>query len=141
MPRSAPRTRCPACRATTTRTDLTAWMLDHDRPAGGHCDHGTRQAMEGDVPRPRTNASQVAALRLGLELARLLVERPRRVEELVEELEVQPRSVQRLLAGLRDADVEIESEVRHQRERYYSIKVVPTWLARAVRVIGRVTTP
>lgn len=59
---SAPRARCPVCRATTTRTDLTAWMLDHDRPAGGHCDRGTRQAMEGDVPRPRTGPRSEAVV-------------------------------------------------------------------------------
>jgi hypothetical protein len=46
------RLRCPVCGATTHRTDFTAWMLDHDRPAGGHCDRGALRAIEGDRARP-----------------------------------------------------------------------------------------
>jgi DNA-binding transcriptional ArsR family regulator len=87
---------------------------------------------------PRTKPTQVESLRRGLEIARLLAEKPHRTEELAEAVDLDRRSVEILMAGLRDAGLEIETEVRDQRYRYHSLRVIPTWLARAVRALGRI---
>lgn len=81
------------------------------------------------------SSTQAETLRRGIETARLLWERPRRVEEVAEELDLERRAVERLLAGLRDAGIEIQTEARG-RERYHSIRTLPTWLARAIRTLS-----
>ena len=84
---------------------------------------------------PRAKPDQAQLLRRGIEAARLLVEKPRTVEELGQELDLDERTTRRLLAGLREAEVTLEVEV-DWRERRYSIRVLPVWLARAVRVLA-----
>jgi DNA-binding transcriptional ArsR family regulator len=51
---------------------------------------------------------------------RLLRERPHRTEEIGDALGVPRRTVERLLAGIREAGLELETEVRG-RERYHSL--------------------
>ena len=75
-------------------------------------------------------------LRRGIEAARLLWERPRRVVELAEALDLETRAVERMLVGLRTAGLEIETEARG-RERYHRLVAMPAWLARAVRQLSR----
>lgn len=84
------------------------------------------------TPAPRT---QAAYLRRGIEVAALISQRPRTVTEIAEELAVERRLVQRLLASLRGAGLEIETAV-DWRDRRYSLKVVPTWLAKAARALA-----
>jgi predicted DNA-binding transcriptional regulator YafY len=83
-------------------------------------------------PAPRT---QVETMRRGIEMARMLREKPRRVQEIADELGLERRVAERLLAGLREAGLEIDTEVR-ARERYHSLRSVPSWLARAIRVLA-----
>lgn len=63
--------------------------------------------------------TQVEALRRGLSLAALLWSEPRRVADLAGDLDLAPRDIQRLMAGLREAEIEITTEVRG-RERYHN---------------------
>lgn len=79
--------------------------------------------------------SQTQTLRRGIEMVRLIYERPRRVEELADELHMERRAIERLLAGLRLAGLEIVTEARG-RERYHSLRAMPVWLARAVRSLS-----
>lgn len=81
--------------------------------------------------------TQAETLRRGIEMARLLATRPHRVEELAAALGMQRLAAERLLAQLRGAGLEIETEARG-RERYHSLRVIPTWLARAVKALGPV---
>lgn len=84
---------------------------------------------------PSAPRTQVDYLRRGIEAARLLVEKPHRTVELAEALGVQPRMAARLLEQLREAGVEVETTTKNT-ERYHHIRVVPTWLLRAARVIA-----
>jgi hypothetical protein len=84
--------------------------------------------------------TQAEVLRRGIDLARLLVERPHRVVELAAALHSETRSVERLLEGLREAGVKLTVEVRG-RERYHSIRAIPLWLARAARTLGAARPP
>jgi DNA-binding IclR family transcriptional regulator len=72
-------------------------------------------------PTPRTKPSQADTLRRGLEAIRLLREKPRRTEELAAELGIEQRSAERLLAAIREAGLDLVTEVRNQRHRYYSL--------------------
>lgn len=80
--------------------------------------------------------TQAEVLRRGIRLAQLLAERPRRSRDLAHELDVDLRTVDRLLADLRTVGIAVETEVRH-RERYHALRVIPAWLARAVKIVGR----
>lgn len=79
--------------------------------------------------------SQAEALRRGLRLAALIWTEPRRVSDLMRELELEERDVQRLIAGLREAGLDIRVEAR-VRERYYSLAAMPDWLERAIRTLA-----
>ncbi len=59
-------------------------------------------------------------LRQALAAIRLLRERPRRTEEIARELGVPRRTAEKILAGIRDAGLELATEVRGQ-ERYHSL--------------------
>ncbi len=68
----------------------------------------------------KTQPNRSTILVQALTAIRLLRERPRRTEEIAAELGCPRRTAERILAGIRDAGLEITTEVRGA-ERYHSL--------------------
>jgi len=69
---------------------------------------------------PRAKPDRTTMLRQALTAIRLLRERPHRTKEIAQELGVPRHTAERVLAGIRGAGLEIETEVRKQ-ERWHSL--------------------
>jgi hypothetical protein len=77
-------------------------------------------------------------LRRGIHAAGLIRERPRGLADLVSELALPQRGVERVLAGLRAAGLRVVSyREPSDRRWYYAIRdPLPPWLTRAVRALA-----
>ncbi len=74
--------------------------------------------------------TQAAVLRRAIDAARLLAE----------ELAADERTTKRLLAGLREAGLEVEVQRGADARWRYSLRALPAWLARVIEV-GKAKRP